>query len=156
MENKNQDNNGRTGRDYRPVLGIALVSLLICGVFFPLLITGIGQLFFPYQANGEVVTGPNGEQVGSNLIAQNFTLPVFFHPRNDSASGLDPDITVQDALSQAPGISAATGIPLAALQQLVDRNIDQQGRLVELQYVNVLSLNLQLVEAYPSVYAAYA
>jgi K+-transporting ATPase ATPase C chain len=156
METTNQVRKRRAGGAYRPVLGIALVSLLICGLFFPLLVTGIAQVFFSYQANGEIVTGANGQPVGSNIIAQNFTSPVFFHARNDSASGLDPDITVQDALSQIPAISSATGIAATALQQLVDRNVDQQGRYVELQYVNVLSLNLQLVKAYPSVYGPYS
>ena len=78
--------------NFKPIVGLAVISLLICGLFFPLLVTGIGQVLFPYQANGEIVQ-LNGKDVGSNLIAQNFTLPIFFHPRNDSASGVDPDIT---------------------------------------------------------------
>ena len=155
LETSNKDKQGRAKADYRPVIGIAIVSLLVCGVFFPLLITGLAQVIFPTQANGDLAKLPNGQTVGSYLIAQNFTLPIFFHPRNDSASGLDPDITVQDAFSQIPGISNATGIPIPALQQLVNNKIDPQGRYVELQYVNVLSLNIQLVESYPSFYSAY-
>ena len=86
--------------NFKPIIGLALVSLLICGILYPFLITGIGQVFFPYQANGELAK-LNGQTVGSNLIAQNFTLPIFFHTRNEtadpSASGVDPDITLQDA-----------------------------------------------------------
>ncbi len=95
--------------------------------------------------------------MGSYNIAQNFTLPIFFHDRleSQSASGLDPDITVQQADGQIAGISNATGIPVASLEQLVDNNIDQQGRYVELQYVNVLALNIDLIETYPSSYSAY-
>ncbi|MGA2665816.1 MAG: potassium-transporting ATPase subunit C [Nitrososphaerales archaeon] len=168
MENQNRENDeereggGKAATttkrrgDYRPVVGIAIVSLLVCGLFFPLLITGIAQVVLPYQANGEIVDGPNGQPVGSNVIAQNFTASVFFQPRaNVSASGLDPDIPVQDALSQVPHISNATGIPVAALDLLVNSSVDAQGQAVELQYVNVLSLNLMLVSDYPSVYAAY-
>ena len=103
--------------NFKPVVGLAVVSLLIRVLFFPLLVTGIAQVFFPYQANGEIVQ-QNGKAVGSNLIAQNFTLPIFFHPRNDSASGVDPDITLQDAYSQIPGISNATGISSAALTNI--------------------------------------
>jgi K+-transporting ATPase ATPase C chain len=155
MENSKQDKEGRREKaDYRPVVGIAIVSLLVCGLFFPLLITGIAQVILPYQANGEIVH-LNGQPVGSNIVTQNFTEPYFFHPRNDSASGLDPDITVQDAFSQISGISNATGIPTASLQQLVNQNIDPQGQAVELQYVNVLSLNVQLVQTFPSAYSAY-
>ena len=153
METTKQDDREKRSGDYRPVVGIAIISLLVCGLFFPLLITGVAQVLFPYQANGSLARLPDGQAVGSNNIAQNFTLPIFFQPRaNVSASGLDPDITVQDAFSQIPRISNATGIPAASLQQIVDQNINPEGRFVELQYVNVLSLNLQLVEDYPSSY----
>ncbi len=113
-------------------------------------------MLFPYQANGELVH-LKGEVVGSNLIAQNFTLSIFFQPRNESqsASGLDPDITVQMADAQIAGISNATGIPASSLQQVVNENVDAQGRIVELQYVNVLTLNIQLINEFPSVYPAY-
>jgi len=156
LETKRSSGDGNEKADFKPVVGIAIVSLLICGVFFPLLITGFAQTVFPYQANGEVVH-LDGQVVGSNMIAQNFTLPIFFHTRveSQSASGLDPDITVQMADAQVAGISNATGIPASALQQLVDQNVDALGRYVELQYVSVLSLNLQLIQDYPSVYPGY-
>lgn len=140
--------------NFKPVVGLAVVSLLICGLFFPLLVTGIAQVFFPYQANGEIVQ-QNGKAVGSNLIAQNFTLPIFFHPRNDSASGVDPDITLQDAYSQIPGISNATGISSVALASIVNHN--QEGKLWIFgnPYVNVLRINLDLMKAYSEVYSRY-
>lgn len=64
----------------RPIIGLTLLTLLICGIAYPLLITGIGQVFFPYQANGEQAK-LDGQSVGSILIAQNFTLSIFFHTR---------------------------------------------------------------------------
>ena len=70
--------------NFKPIIGLTVISLLICGLFFPLLVIGMAQVFFAYQANGEIVQ-LNGKAVGSNLIAQNFTLPIFFHSRNDSA-----------------------------------------------------------------------
>lgn len=138
----------------RPIIGMALASLLLCGLFFPLLITGIAQVTLPYQANGEVIQF-DGRPVGSVLIAQNFNRSVFFYPRNDSASGVDPDITVQDAYSQIPRISNATGIPASSLKQLVDRDTDQVSVLFGNPYVDVLTLNLALIGAYPSVYSGY-
>jgi K+-transporting ATPase ATPase C chain len=141
--------------DYKPVVGIAIISLLICGLFFPLLITALGQVLLPYQANGSLVK-LDGRTVGSELIAQDFNSSAFFQPRNDSNSGVDPDITVQDAMAQVPIISNATGISASALQQLIDKNIDPTGRLVELQYVNVLSIDIQLIQEYPSQYSAFA
>jgi K+-transporting ATPase ATPase C chain len=90
---------------------------------------------------------------------QNFTLPIFFHTRNEtsdpSASTVDPDITVQDAATQVPGISNATGIPAAALTSLVNQN--QQGTfwIFGSPYVDVLQLNLLLINNYPSVYSNF-
>jgi K+-transporting ATPase ATPase C chain len=135
---------------------MAIVSLLICGLFFPLLITGVAQVLLPYQANGEVAQ-LNGRPIGSVLIAQNFNQTVFFYPRpsNESASGVDPDITVQDAYSQVPRISNATGIPAASLKQIIDLNTDYASRLLGDPYVDVLTLNLALINAYPSVYSSY-
>lgn len=140
----------------RPIIGIAIISVILCGLFFPLFITGIAQVLFPVQANGSLAH-LDGKVVGSQLSAQNFTLPIFFQERNESqsASGLDPDITVQMADAQIPGISNATGIPVSALEQIVNQNIDPMGRAVELQYVNVLALNEQLIQTYPTVYQSY-
>lgn len=157
METKRSTDGGNEKADFRPVIGIAIISLLIAGLFFPLLITGIAQVAFPTQANGNLVR-LGGQVVGSTNIAQNFTLPIFFHTRveSQSASGLDPDITVQMADLQIPGISNATGISASALQQVVNQNADVRGQATELQYVNVLALNLQLVHDYPAVYSAYS
>jgi potassium-transporting ATPase KdpC subunit len=154
METQPEKNKRKS--EYRPVIGIAIISLILCGIFFPLFITAIGQIFLPYQSNGSLVK-LDGKTVGSQLIAQQFNATTFdqnafFQPRNESASGVDPDITVQDAMSQVPAISNATGISVGQLQQLIDKNIDPEGTFVGLQYVNVLSLDIQLIQAYPSVY----
>jgi len=142
--------------DLKPIVGLALVSLLICGLFFPLLITGIGQVFFPYQSNGELVQ-LNGQAIGSNLIAQNFTLPIFFQERNESqsASGVDPDITLQQAYSQIPRISNATGISVDALTNLVNQNQEGTLWIFGSPYVDPLQLNLLLIKDYPSVYSNF-
>jgi potassium-transporting ATPase KdpC subunit len=140
--------------NFKPIIGLAVFSLLICGLLFPLLVAGIAQAFFPYQANGEIVQ-LNGKAVGSNLIAQNFTLPIFFHPRNDSASGVDPDITLQDAYSQIPGISDATGISSSTLTNIVNQNQEGTLWIFGSPYVNVLRINLELIKAYPEIYSEY-
>ena len=71
--------------NFKPIIGLAVISLLICGLFYPFLITGIGQVFFPNQANGDLVQ-INGKTVGSSLIAQSFSMPIFFHSRNETLS----------------------------------------------------------------------
>ena len=151
MENTKPRTDEKERPSYKPAIGIAIISLVACGLVFPLLVTGLGQVLLPNQANGSMVQ-LNGQSVGSNLIAQNFTSPLFFHARNDSASGVDPDITLQSAYSQIPRIQSATGIPSDALRGIVDQNVEGTLWIFGSPYVNVLKLNLMLINTYPSIF----
>jgi len=143
--------------EYGATIRLALISLVLCGLLFPLLVTGVAQVLMPYQANGDIVS-LHGRNVGSSLIAQDFESPMFFHSRNAtlSASGVDPDITVQDAYSQIPRISNSAGIPSNDLKLLVDQNVERTIWIAGDPYVNVLNLNLLLIEKYPSIYASFS
>ena len=148
-------------KTYRPVVALSVLSMLVCGLAFPLLITGVSQAAFPYQANGSQAQ-LGGRSVGSYYIDNGFTLPAFFHGRNEtnpltaSASGVDPDISLADALSQVPRISGATGIAASSLDALVTAHEQRTLWVVGSPYVNVLQLNLALIAAYPSAYPGYA
>jgi potassium-transporting ATPase KdpC subunit len=61
-------------------------AVVICCVIYPLILLVIGQVFFPFQANGSIVNGPDGKPVGSLLIAQPFTKDEYFQPRPSAAS----------------------------------------------------------------------
>jgi K+-transporting ATPase ATPase C chain len=130
--------------------------MLLCGLVFPLVVTGFAQVLLHDQANGSVahLNGNNGRAVGSYLIAQNFSQPFFFHSRNVtlSASGVDPDITLADALAQIPRISAATNITQTNLSNLVSQNMERTSFVFGDEYVNVLRMNLALIQAYQSTY----
>lgn len=69
------------------VLMTAATTILL-GVIYPLVVTGLAQLLFPKQANGELIEA-NGKVIGSRLIAQAFAGPAYFHPR-PSAVSYDP------------------------------------------------------------------
>jgi len=143
--------------NYGPTVRLAIISLVLCGLAFPLLVTGVAQILLPSQANGSIVQ-LHGRPVGGILIAQNFNSPMFFHAdwANNSASGVDPDITLQDAYSQIPRISNATGIPSDLIKQIVDDNVERTMWVAGDPYVNVLKLNLILIEKYPAIYKSFS
>ncbi len=71
-----------------PAFRMTLLFTILTGLIYPGVVTGICQLIFPSQANGSIVTGADGQIIGSELLGQNFTRPEYFHPR-PSASAYD-------------------------------------------------------------------
>jgi K+-transporting ATPase ATPase C chain len=68
-----------------------LVLTVLTGLAYPLVVTGLCQVFFRDRANGSLVSA-NGRIAGSSLIGQNFTRPEYFQPRPSAAgnNGYDP------------------------------------------------------------------
>ncbi len=190
-----------------------LIFTVICGLAYPLVVFGIGQIAFHNHANGSLVSY-KGKVVGSSLLCQEFTdakgnpLPQYFQSRpsaatsgaaNDygcdpvysaatnlgpnnpslvtlikqrqkaiealdhvpasaippdavtaSGSGLDPDITPQNAAIQVDRVAAARHVSPAAVRTLVAKYTSSRiiGILGE-PVVNVLLLNIALDTQYP-------
>ena len=70
---------------------ITLVLLLLVSGVYPLVVWGLSQAAFKHQANGSLITNAQGQVIGSELLAQGFTKPEYFHPRPSAAgNGYDP------------------------------------------------------------------
>ncbi len=63
---------------------MTVVTTLLFGLLFPLAVTGLAQVLFPKQANGELLTR-NGSFIGSQLIGQPFSSSGYFHSRPSAA-----------------------------------------------------------------------
>ena len=83
-------------------LRLLVVLIVLTGVVYPLVVTALG-LIMPEQAAGSLIRTADGRIVGSALIAQNFTLPKYFHGRPSTVDFTKPD----------PGILGSSGSHLS-------------------------------------------
>ena len=69
---------------------MTVVTTVLLGIAYPLAITGLAQVLFHDQANGQLLMR-NGTPIGSRILGQPFTGPQYFHPRPSAAgNGYDP------------------------------------------------------------------
>jgi K+-transporting ATPase ATPase C chain len=102
---------------------MTLATTVLLGIIYPLVVTGLAQVLFPKQANGQLIE-KNGKIIGSSIIGQAFTGPGYFHSRpsavaydatNSNGSQLGP--TNQKLIDRVKGDVAAAqaenpGVPV--------------------------------------------
>jgi potassium-transporting ATPase KdpC subunit len=78
------------GRVLLPALRVAVVTWVLCGLAYPVAVTGLGQWLLPFQANGSLEKSGAGVVLGSRLIGQEWSEPQWFRGRPSATTGTDP------------------------------------------------------------------
>ena len=104
-------------RHLRATAVFLILSVLIAGVAYPLLVTGIADVINPAGAAGSLLRDPNGTVIGSSLIAQNTSAPYLFWSR--------PSLTDYDTTL---GAATPPGPSDPALGQLINETINYTGQ----------------------------
>lgn len=119
-------------KQIRPAIVMMIAMTIITGLIYPLGMTGLAQLLFPWQANGSLIR-QDGRVIGSALIGQDFTSARYFHGRPSATTEPDPkDPSKTDAVPYAADNSSGSNAGPTS-KALIDR---VKGSAAQLQAEN--------------------
>lgn len=166
VQDRQEDREDREGPGQRSggstlwiAIRASLLFMILCGIVYPLVSTGLAQLLFPHQANGSLLKDKDGRVVGSELIGQSFTDASYFQGRVSSidykaeASGSNnyapsnPDLLARTRESIAQWHKDNPDVPLARLPLALvtnsgsglDPHITPQSALVQIPRISKLT-----------------
>jgi K+-transporting ATPase ATPase C chain len=113
--------------DLGPAIRVAAVTLVLTGLVYPLVMTGAAQLLFPRKANGSLVVDGSGKIVGSELLAQGFGDPAYFHPRPSAAGEKGYDPLASGGSNLGPTSKKLRDQAAATLEALREENPEASG-----------------------------
>src|SRR4051812_28003031 len=72
-------------------ISMTIVTTVLLGVVYPLVVTGLAQVIFPDKANGQLIKRADGTVIGSRIIGQPFASPGYFRSRPSAAGAAGYD-----------------------------------------------------------------
>jgi K+-transporting ATPase ATPase C chain len=117
------------GQQARIAVLMTIVLTVLTGVVYPLAMTAVAQVAFPYQANGSLIER-NGQVIGSELIGQQFTAPRYFHPRPSATVNSDDpkiDEPYNAANSAGSNLGPTNQKLIDAVQERADAYREENG-----------------------------
>jgi K+-transporting ATPase ATPase C chain len=131
-----------------PALRATLVTLVLTGLAYPLLVTGVAQVLFPRRASGSLVKDEAGRVVGSELLGQGFQSPAYFQPRPSAAGEKGWDPMASGGSNLGPTSKKLRDRAAAAAADLQRQNPDAPGAVpVELLTASASGLDPHLSPA---------
>jgi K+-transporting ATPase ATPase C chain len=115
-------------RAIRPAVVVLVALTLITGLVYPLAMTGIAQVIFPYQANGSMIER-DGKVVGSELIGQEFTSDKYFHGRPSATTAPDPKDATKTIPAPYNAVNSSGSNLGPSNKALIDRVKDDMAKL---------------------------